>query len=120
MKGQNKNTGKKGEELALAELLKRGYRLVESNFGNRFGEVDLVMRDGEVIVFVEVKTKVGDLFGAPEEMVDRRKLARVRRMGEVFVVERGVKDAACRIDVVAVVLSSSSKLERLTVYKNVL
>ncbi len=68
------------------EFLERmGYFIVERNFRTRFGEIDIVCLDGDILVFVEVKTKIGHNFGEPEEMVSRGKLAQVRRMGEVFV-----------------------------------
>ena len=86
MKRENKITGKRGEDIALADLLKKGYRLLIRNFRNKFGEIDLVMEDGQTVVFIEVKTRVGDDFGLPEEEVTERKFAQVRRMGEVFLV----------------------------------
>ncbi len=119
MKSENKKTGSRGEELALGKLLSKGYQLLQKNYGNKFGEIDLVMRDGKTIVFVEVKTKIGDDFGTPEEMVNRNKLARVRKMGEVFLVESGNWNCPCRIDVVAVVLSLAGEVVRLTHYQGV-
>lgn len=85
MKSDNKKTGNKGEELACGFLKKKGYLIVERNFRTRFGEIDIVCLDGEKLVFVEVKTKIGHDFGEPEEMVSKSKLAQVQRMGEVFV-----------------------------------
>ena len=117
MKQENKIIGKRGEDIALAELLKKGYRLLTRNFRNKFGEIDLVMEDGHRrIVFVEVKTRVGEEFGLPEEEVTDRKFAQVRRMGEVFLVEAGMWGRACRMDVVAIVLTRGGEVARLTHY----
>ena len=55
-------------------LEKKGYELVEMNYRNRMGEIDLVMIDGDVLVFIEVKLTVGDRFGSPEEMINKNKL----------------------------------------------
>ncbi len=85
MKTDNKKTGNRGEELASEFLESKGYLIVERNFRTRFGEVDIVCFEGEILIFVEVKTKIGNIFGEPEDMVSKSKLAQVRRMGEVFI-----------------------------------
>jgi len=85
MKTDNKKTGNRGEDLATEFLGNKGYLILERNFRTRFGEIDIVCLDGEILVFVEVKTKKGHDFGEPEEMVNKSKLAQVQRMGEVFV-----------------------------------
>lgn len=119
MKRENKITGKRGEDMALADLQKKGYQLLTRNFRNKFGEIDLIMEDGQTVVFVEVKTRVGEEFGLPEEEVTARKFAQVRRMGEVFLVEKGLWGRACRIDVVAIVLAHGGEVVRLDHYRNV-
>ena len=102
MKKFNKATGRRGEEVARRYLEERGLELVEQNWRNRWGEIDLIMWDGEVLVFVEVKAKKGRDYGAPWEMVTRRKLAQVKRMGGVYM--RGVGcQGRVRVDVVGVV-----------------
>lgn len=118
MKRENKIIGNRGEEIALADLLKKGYRLITRNFRNKFGEIDLIMGDGQTVVFVEVKTRVGEEFGLPEEEVTARKFAQVRRMGEVFLVEAGMWGKACRVDVVAIVLNDNGEVIRLNHYRN--
>lgn len=116
MRQENKVTGKRGEDIALADLLKKGYRLITRNFRNKFGEIDLIMEDAQTVVFVEVKTRVGEEFGLPEEEVTARKFAQVRRMGEVFLIETGRWGKACRVDVVAIVLARGGEVARLTHY----
>ena len=83
------------------------------------GELDLVMKGGETIVFVEVKTKVGDRFGSPEDMVNDRKLYRVRRMVDWYLLAKGMPDARARIDVVAVVLDYRGEVVRTNHVENV-
>lgn len=85
MKIDNKKTGKLGEDLACEYLEKLGFLVIERNFSTRYGELDIVCLDKEILVFVEVKTKIGHDFGEPEEMVNKSKLTRVQRMGEVFI-----------------------------------
>ena len=86
MKTDNKLTGNKGEDLATEFLENKNYFIVERNFRTRFGEIDIVCLDGEKLVFVEVKTKIGHTFGEPEDMVSKVKLAQVRRMGEMYIL----------------------------------
>lgn len=114
--------------MAVKFLGKKGYRIEERNFRTRFGEVDIVCWDGEILVFVEVKTKKGHDFGEPEEMVNKSKLAKVKRMGEIYIknYELGIKNnggnkwnGGCRIDVVAVVLGEGDLIERIDHYEAV-
>lgn len=112
MKKDNFLTGRKGEEIASKFLEEKGYLVVERNFRTRFGEIDIVCLDGEILVFVEVKTKIGHDFGEPEEMVGRGKLAQVQRMGEVYCVLND-KNGSCRVDVVGIVLDEDLSVERI-------
>ncbi len=115
-KKNNKTTGKKGEEIARGLLEKKGYNIIETNWGNRFGEIDIIAKDGDVFVFVEVKTKVGAGFGSPEEMVNWRKLNQVQRMANMYF--KAVNNLK-RIDVVAVVLDEKGKTVRIDHYEAV-
>ncbi len=88
MKTQNYKKGKEGEEEALKYLENKNYVLVEKNFQNDLGEIDLIMTDNEWLVFVEVKYKHDDILGLPEEMIGKNKLAQVRRVAESYLVQR--------------------------------
>jgi len=105
VKSQNFRKGRLGEKLARSYLEKKGYRFINSNYRNKIGEVDLIMKDGAWLVFVEVKYKDGLLKGLPEEMIDIRKIYQVRRVGECFCQEEGINinDSQCRIDAVCIV-----------------
>jgi putative endonuclease len=116
MKRENRQTGRIGEEAAAEALAAKGYRIIERNWGNKFGEIDIIAKDGEVLVFCEVKTKIGETFGTPEEMAGPGKLGKVRRMATTYLEG---KEATCRIDVVAVVLDQAGRTLRLTHYPNV-
>lgn len=104
------------ENLAREALSKKGYQILESNFANRFGEIDIIAKDKNILVFVEVKAKKGLDFGSPEEMINKGKLKRVQNMAAVYMKGESLP---CRIDVVAVVLSEENGLVRLTHYENV-
>jgi putative endonuclease len=95
--------GADNEQIALDYLLERGYRLVKKNFHfGRSGEIDLVMRDGEVYVFIEVKARRSREFGTPEDAVTPSKRKQIRRVAEGFVHVMELSDYEARFDVVAV------------------
>ena len=116
MKLFNTVTGKKGEEIASEFLKNKGYEIVERNWRNKFGEIDIIAKKDNVLVFGEVKTKIGELYGLPEEMVGRGKLQKVRNMATVYL--KG-KEISCRIDVIAIVLADNGSVSRINHYENV-
>lgn len=116
MKFENKQTGSFGEEIALQYLNKKGFELISRNFSTRFGEIDIIMKDKNETVFIEVKTKKGPFFGTPEEMFTQSKYRKVKNMAVVFL--KG-KEVSCRIDMVAIVLDPDNSIQRLDHYKNV-
>lgn len=116
MKFQNRQTGIIGEGIAANYLQNLGYELLSRNFSTRFGEIDLVMKDKNILVFVEVKTKKGLGFGLPEEMFTRSKYHKVRNMATVYLKGKSVP---CRIDMVAIVLDATDQPESIKHYTNV-
>lgn len=121
MKFFNRQTGRLAEDLATQALKDKGFEILERNFSSRFGEIDIIAKDKEVLVFVEVKAKKGVDFGMPEEMVNPAKLGRIRRMAEVYLNRKtpACRQAGCRIDVVAIVLSTENGILRINHYRNV-
>ncbi len=98
-----RKTGGRYEEIAAAFLQERGYRILERNFRDRFGEIDLVARDGRYLVFVEVKYRRDSGSGYPEEAVDARKQARLRHTASGYLYSRHYpQDMPCRFDVVSI------------------
>lgn len=116
MKNFNRETGRLGEELAAEFLTKKGMIVKERNFSTRFGEIDLICMDNDLLVFVEVKTKKGASFGTPEEMFTQGKKNKVKRMATIYLKGKEVK---CRVDMVAVVLNFENEVIRITHYENV-
>ena len=116
MKQYNTQTGLKGEDIASEYVLRKGYEIVERNFSNKFGEIDIIAKDKNILVFIEVKTKIGIEFGLPEEMVGKGKLYRIQHMAQLYM--KG-KLLPCRIDVVAIVLHDDNSVKRLTHYERV-
>ncbi len=113
-----KRLGAAGEELAARELARRGYVIHERNWRCAAGEIDLVAGQGESLVFVEVKTRRGDQFGAPEEAITPTKRAHLIAAAQTYLQERGLADGAWRIDIVAIELSQRGELARLEIIEN--
>ena len=99
--------GKLGEDLACDELSRRGYAILARRYRTRFGEIDIVARDGETTVFVEVKTRDGDRFGDGAEAVTGWKQRRVAAMAVDYVARHRLHDRPCRFDVVAIDVSAT-------------
>lgn len=93
--------GTAAEELARRHLEARGLTLVARNFRCRPGELDLIMRDGEQLVFVEVRSRRHSRFGTPAESVTRTKQQRLLRAAALYL-QRQRLDMPCRFDVVAI------------------
>jgi putative endonuclease len=94
--------GQRGEDLACDILVKKGYQIVERNYTYGKGELDIIARDGEILVFVEVKSRFNLEFGPPELGITKKKQSQVRRIAEAYLHERDIIDTDCRIDVVAI------------------
>lgn len=91
-----------GEACAARHLREQGMVVLDRNWRCELGEVDLVLRDGEVLVFCEVKTRASAAYGAPVEAVGVAKVQRLRRLAARWIVERGVRVREVRIDLVGV------------------
>ena len=94
--------GDYGEDVAARFLVEKGLVLLERNWRCPEGEVDLLLRDGQTLVVCEVKTRTSLAAGTPHEAITDEKLARLKRLGERWAVERGVRPDGTRIDLVAV------------------
>lgn len=94
--------GKQGEQLAAEHLEAAGLVVLERNWRCREGEVDILARDGSVLVVCEVKTRSSTRFGTPAEAVDFRKSRRLRQLAQIWLAQSGQRFLAVRFDVVAI------------------
>ncbi len=94
--------GAYGEERAARHLSDLGMVVLERNWRCDEGEIDLVLRDRDVLVVCEVKTRTSLVAGSPHEAITDAKLDRLRRLGERWAAERGIRPAGVRVDLVAV------------------
>lgn len=99
---QRRAVGAYGERLAERHLVAQGLVVLARNWRCAEGEVDLILRDGEDVVFCEVKTRRGDSFGTPAEAVGPVKVRRLRRLAALWLARSGVRPKEIRFDVVAV------------------
>jgi putative endonuclease len=107
---QRQGLGRRGEELAARHLERLGLRVVGRNVRLPGGEIDLVAWEGDELVFVEVKTRIGDAETAPDVAVTAAKLARLERLAEAYVAREGTTSQDWRVDVVAVVLRRDGRI----------
>jgi putative endonuclease len=108
--------GKQAEDRASLELVSRGYQILQRRFRTRYGEIDIVARDGGTLVFVEVRARVGEDYGSAEDSITARKIWRMTRMAQAYLMMNGLGDVDCRFDVVAVDWSGPEPV--LTVYQS--
>lgn len=127
VKQNNRQTGNKGETAACELLQREGYEIIERNYGNKWGEIDIVARfemldsrgiKQEYRVFVEVKTKKGGEYGEPWEMINSHKISQVRNMGHLWCEENDWR-GLCRIDAIGVWMSLDGEIERVEHWENV-
>jgi len=107
--------GKAGEDLAVDELERRGYAILARRYRTRHGEIDIVARDGETIVFIEVKAKESGDFGRAAHAVTAEKQRRVISMAVDYLARHRLHRSPCRFDVVAI--DGSDEAAVLTYYR---
>ena len=133
MKKLNYSKGKIGENIAAEFLAKKGFRIIAQNWQNKFGEIDLIcldcrgftrLPDGQVyqiLVFVEVKLKIGEEFGLPEEMIDPRKIFQIQRSAEMFLIDEpklAKEYPQYRLDAVCIILDKNKEVQDIRHYEN--
>lgn len=109
--------GKSGENYACLELERRGYEILHRRFRTRMGEIDVIARDGETLVFIEVKARRSGRFGLPAEAVGAQKRHKMMQMASSYIFARRLSNARCRFDVVSVTFGAGERLPKIEVFK---
>ncbi|WP_457576406.1 YraN family protein [Desulfomarina sp.] len=104
-------TGRAGEKEASRFLEKNGYTVLEKNYRRKFGEIDIIARKDDYLVFIEVKTRTGHSHGDPLEAVTDRKQRQISRVAQCYLSEKRLHDTAARFDVIAVNMTKNSTPE---------
>jgi putative endonuclease len=113
-----KETGERGEKLARDFLKKRGYKILETNYHCRRGEVDIIAREKDTLVFVEVRSKTNLACGTPEESITRTKQQRLRLTSYHYLESHNLMDSPWRIDVVLIEMDKQGRATRTELLQN--
>lgn len=100
-----KDLGKKGEDLAVELCREKGFVVIEQNYRTPFGEIDIIAKDGNIVVFIEVKARTGTAYGAPFEAVTRRKRDKIKKVAMSYM-KRLKKEVPARFDVISISMKS--------------
>lgn len=100
--------GKEGEEIALHFFRKKGFRIIEKNYRTPFGEIDIIAKEKDILVFIEVKTRADNSFGYPFEAVTPRKREKIRRVALSFL-KKYKKELPARFDVLSITLDGDKR-----------
>ncbi|MBN1494657.1 YraN family protein [Candidatus Peregrinibacteria bacterium] len=118
-----KNTGRLGEEYAAGHLVASGYTILGTNFHSRFGEIDIIAKYEDEVIFCEVKTRRNLAYGLPQEAFNHKKYSRIKKtIYEFFRTaskNADVKITKWRIDLIAILINSFDEVEDLVHYKGV-
>lgn len=106
MKNLNKAIGNYGESLAYSYLKKKGYCILKQNYRNRFGEIDLICKEDNIIVFVEVKSRYSSLYGSPLESVTYSKQKQIINLCKFYITLNKLHQYNCRFDVIEIILNT--------------
>jgi len=115
--GERLRTGKRGEDAAVAHLTGVGYRIVERNYRCPFGEIDIIARDGESLVFVEVKSRRSGRYGGPRLAVGPKKQQKLSLLAQFYLKQKRLYGCRARFDVAAVTVMSGGE-NRVELIKN--
>jgi putative endonuclease len=121
---EHNNVGKIGENMAKDYLEKQGYKILEQNYKTKYAEIDLVAEKTNgflgkpSLIFVEVRTKIGENFGSPEDTINKQKLWKVLQNAKSYTAFKQWQ-GPCRIDAICIVLNRDYTVLRLTHHENV-
>jgi putative endonuclease len=115
--GERQQLGAKSEKLAARYLRRRGLRILEMNHRCRIGEIDIVAKEGETVVFVEVKSKTSRERGRPEEMITAAKRRKLTDLASAYLGRRGRRRGSARFDVVTILWGPGGE-KTLKYYRN--
>ncbi|WP_352419586.1 YraN family protein [Proteiniborus sp.] len=103
----NRNNGIIGENLASNYLLEKGYSILERNFRTKIGEIDIIVKKSNIIVFVEVKARSNTNYGFPYESVNYKKQQKIIRTAQNYINFKGLTNCQYRFDIIEVFLKEN-------------
>jgi len=108
-----RSIGSQGEDYSASYLLKHGYSILARNFRTRYGELDIVARLGDTIVFFEVKSRRGLAKGKPYEAVTQRKQEHLMRAAEAYILQNGLKEYKLSLRVLSIEMNQAGEVVRI-------
>lgn len=109
----NKTTGNLGERLAKEYLIKNDYIILEINFTTKIGEIDIIAKRDDIVIFIEVKTRKSLKYGRPYEAVDYRKTQKIIKVAQNYIVYKAREDTQYRFDVIEVLLNEKIEINHI-------
>ena len=109
LKSLNKIIGDKGEKIARTYIKQQGMNILTENYRALKGEIDIIARDGDCIVFIEVKTNSSKSEFTPELRVNRAKQEQIGKIALMYLIETNQTDVDCRFDVISIILHLNSE-----------
>ena len=116
MKNRRQKFGEKGEAIAVRQLKKAGYKIIDTNYRTQLGEIDIIAKEKDTIVFVEVKARRSVHFGSPKQAVTLQKQKKISMVALYYLKTIGQSSAKARFDVVAVIANRDEP--RVEIIKN--
>lgn len=101
--------GKIGEDVAVSYLKRCGYKIIARNFRLRCGEIDIIAKDHDYICFIEVKTRISDMFMEPFEGIDFIKQKKIQQTAAMWLSLQRLDNSLCRFDVIPIILNENHK-----------
>jgi len=102
--------GESGEEIATKFLIHNNYTILAKNYRRKYGEIDIIAREGDYLVFVEVKMRTTTSHGHPLEAITLKKQKQISRVALCYLAENDLFDTAARFDVVSVLVTGKNKV----------
>ena len=115
---ENKIKGDFGEETAKIFLKKKNVIILEKNFRTRSGEIDIIGLFNNLLIFYEVKTRKGNLYGSPAEAVTRSKINKIKLTSKFYMAKFNLYNYDIRYDVIEVFLNKDEKVEKINIIEN--
>ena len=106
---ERKELGRRGEQLALRYLKKNGYRLIQTNYVCKLGEMDIIAQERDTLAFIEVKTRTTTEFGPPQLAVNSSKQRQLSKVALNYLKEKHLEEVKARFDVVAILLGQKGE-----------
>lgn len=116
---QNITVGKLGEKAAVNYLLDKGYSILETHYTSHWGELDIIAFHAEKLIFVEVKTRVGEAMGKPYEAVGRTKISHLMRTIQQYLLKNKLSRYKLSLDVISIVLDREHNILSLKHFENI-